>query len=380
MRVLQLAKFYPPERGGIESIVHELTEGLNAAGCPTDVLCAHRQRCSVDGRAPAGYRVVRAGSLGSLLSTSLSPTLPSWLARLAGDYDVIHAHMPNPMAAWALWRVRPRARLVLHWHSDVIRQQRALRLYEPLQRWLLARADTVVATSSAYAEASAALAPWADKLAVVHLGIGDNHARSDPARVAALRAAYPGRKIVFALGRMAPYKGFDVLIEAASLLPDDTIVLVGGGGALLEPHRAQVAARGLGDKLRFLGPIAEDDLTTYHQAADVFCMPSLNRAEAFGVAMLEAMAAARPVVCSDVAGSGLGFVNVDGLTGLTVPPGSAPALADALARVLAEPALAARLGAAARERYLSRFTATAMVEETTALYSRLVATHAPSSE
>lgn len=380
MRVLQLAKFYPPERGGIESIVHELTEGLNAAGCPTDVLCAHRQWRSVDERAASGHRIVRVGAWGSLLSTSVSPTMPSWLGRLAGDYDIIHAHMPNPMAAAALRWARPRARLVLHWHSDVIHQQRALHLYEPLQRWLLARADAVVATSAAYAEASAALAPWADKLTVVHLGIGDNHARSDPARVAALRAAHPGRKIVFALGRMAPYKGFDVLIEAASLLPDDTIVLVGGGGALLEPHRAQVAARGLGDKLRFLGPIAEDDLTTYHQAADVFCMPSLNRAEAFGVAMLEAMAAARPVVCSDVAGSGLGFVNVDGLTGLTVPPGSAPALADALARVLAEPALAARLGAAARERYLSRFTATAMVEETTALYSRLVATHAPSSE
>lgn len=372
MKVLQLAKFYPPERGGIESVVHELTEGLNRAGWPTDVLCAHRAWRGVDEQVN-GYRVVRAGSLGMLLSTSLSPALMARTRQLADRYDVIHVHMPNPLAALALWWARPSGKVIVHWHSDVIHQRRALKLYEPLQSWLLRRADAVIATSEPYARASAALLPWWDKVSVIPLGIGDNHARSEPGRVAALRATYPSKKIIFALGRMAPYKGFEVLIEAAAHLPDDVVVLVGGAGEMLSEHRAHVAARGLGTRVHFLGPIPESDLTTYHFAADVFCMPSVNRAEAFGVAMLEAMAAGRPVVCSAVEGSGLPWVNTHGETGMTVRPGDPSALAAALRDLLTDSAAAARMGERARERFFSRFTAAAMVGDVASLYRRLSA-------
>jgi len=371
MKVLQLAKFYPPECGGIETIVRELTEGLNRAGWATDVLCAHRHPRSLDEIDPQGCRVVRAGSLGTLQSTSVSPALMGWARRLLPAYDIVHVHMPNPLATLALWQARPQAKVVVHWHSDVVRQRLALKLYEPLQRWLLSRADAVIVTSQAYADASPALQPWRHKLAVVPLGIGDNLPRTDPGRVAALRAAWSDRRIIFALGRMAPYKGFDVLIEAAARLPDDAVVLVGGTGPCLRRHRAHVARLALGEKVHFLGPISEDDLTTYYQAADVFCMPSLTRAEAFGVALLEAMSAGRPVVCSDIEGSGLPWVNQHGVTGLTVKPGSPVELGNALRRVLDDPAWAASLGASGRQRFLARFTGAAMVAATVALYERL---------
>jgi glycosyltransferase involved in cell wall biosynthesis len=374
MRVLQLAKFYPPECGGIESVVRDLTEGLNRAGWPTDVLCAHRHMRSLEQRAPEGFRIMRAGSLGMLQSTSVSPALIGFARRMVADYDIIHVHMPNPLAALALWCTRPRACIVVHWHSDVISQRLALKLYEPLQSWLLARADAVIATSIPYAQSSRPLQRWKDKLAVVPLGIGDNRLRTDSARVAVLREAWRGRRIIFALGRMSRYKGFDVLIEAASRLPDDSVVLIGGSGPCLQRHRADVARRGLGGKVHFLGRIPDDELATYHQAADVFCMPSLTRAEAFGVAQLEAMSAGRPVVCSAIDGSGLSWVNQHEVTGLTVPPGSPIELGAALCRLLAEPALAARLGASARQRVLSHFSVANMVDQAMALYQR-VATH-----
>jgi glycosyltransferase involved in cell wall biosynthesis len=373
MRILQLSKFYPPDCGGIETVVRELTEGLNRRGWPTDVLCAGRQPTSRDERVPQGFRVVRAGSYGTLQSTSMAPALIGWTRRLAADYDIIHVHMPNPLAALALRCARPRARVIVHWHSDVIRQQLALRLYQPLQRWLLSRADAIIATSRPYADASPALQPWLGKLAVVPLGIGDNPTWTDPDRVAALRAAWSGRKLIFALGRMAPYKGFDVLIEAAARLPDDAVVLIGGSGPRLRQHRAHVDRLGLGAKVHFLGPIGDDDVNTYHQAADVFCMPSLTRAEAFGVAQLEAMRAAKPVVCSAIEGSGVPWVNLHGITGLTVSPGSAAELASALCRLLADPALAVRMGARARQRFLAHFTVAAMVDQTVDLYRRVAA-------
>ena len=106
MRVLQISKFYPPVAGGIESTVRELTEGLNARGVPTDVLCANLAPASVRSR-QNGYDVVRAASLGTVLSTSLAPSLVWHLRRMAPAYDVLHVHMPDPMAALALRLARP---------------------------------------------------------------------------------------------------------------------------------------------------------------------------------------------------------------------------------------------------------------------------------
>lgn len=370
MKVLQLAKYYPPERGGIEAIVQELTIGLNRAGWSTDVLCSHRQWRSAEGRAD-GARVVRAGAMGTLLSTAVAPALLEHAERMLPAYGIVHVHMPNPLAALAVWRSRPAGRVVVHWHSDVINQKWSRLAYEPLQQWLLARADSIIVTSQAYAEASPPLQAWRQKLAIIPLGIGDTASRPDPARIESLRAAWGGRRIVFSIGRIVTYKGYDVLIEAAARLPPDVVVLVGGDGPRLASHRAQVTRLGLDDKVHFLGSLTDDELILHHQAADVFCMPSLTRAEAFGVAQLEAMRAARPVVCSAIDGSGLPWVTQDEATGLTVTPGSPDALADALCRLLDDRALAERLGRAARLRFEGQFVAATMIERTAAIYSRL---------
>jgi len=370
MRVLQLSKFYPPVRGGIETVVWELTEGLNRTGVRTDVLCSHQRPVTRCDQLPRGYEVVRAGSLGTLLSTSMAPAMLVELPRLARRCEIIHVHMPDPMAALALWTVRPKARVVVHWHSDVIRQRRAMKLYAPLQRWLLERADAIVATSEPYAASSLTLQPFRHKVDVIPIGVSD---RSSGASVqaAALRDRYQGRKIVFSLGRMTYYKGFDVLIDAAARLPDDCVVLIGGDGTLLKQHRKEVQARGLGSKVHLLGHIGDDDLPAYFEACDVFCMTSTVRAEAYGVAVVEAMAMGKPIIATAIEGSGVPWVNVDGATGFNIPVRQAEPLAQALARLLGDAGLRQRLGEASRQRYLGEFHAELMTRRTVALYDRL---------
>ncbi len=371
MKVLQLSKFYPPVFGGIETVAWELAEGLNRAGVRTDVLCAHRGRRSVHERLPAGYDVWRAGAVGTWLSTSMSPAMPRLLRRLAADCDIVHVHMPDPMAAAALWIARPRGRVVVHWHSDVVRQRTAMKLYRPLQDWLLARADAVVATSEPYARNSETLARFAAKVRVIPIGISDNRSRACSERAAAIRRALRGRRIVFSLGRMTYYKGFDVLIEAAASLPDDTAVLIGGEGELLETYRHMVARRGLAGKVQLLGHIAADELPSHFEACDVFCMPSTLRAEAYGVAIVEAMVMGKPVVATDIEGSGVPWVNVDGQTGFNVPVRQPVPLAQALTRLLDEEPLRRRLGLQARDRYQREFAAPLMTARTMALYQTL---------
>lgn len=372
MKVLHVCKFFPPVEGGMETVVRELADGLVQRGHDVAVLCANRGRATVRERAPGGYTVTRVGRLGEWLGTSVVPALVPALRDAVRGVDVVHLHLPDPAAAAALRAVVPRARLVLHWHSDVVRQRGpAYALYRPFERWLLARADAVVATSQAYAEASEPLKPWLGKVHVVPIGIGDNPHRAGASAVQAIRDRYRGRRIVFALGRMTAYKGFDVLIDAAARLPADALVVAGGEGALLEAHRAEVARRGLGERIVFPARIDERELPAHFEACDVFCLASTLRSEAFGVVLLEAMRMSRPVVATRIAGSGVPWVCGEGEAGWLVAPGDAAALAAGLERVLGDAHLAARLAAAGHRRQREHFTAARMVAATDRLYGGL---------
>ena len=372
MRVLQISKFYPPVLGGIETVAGALGTGLNRHGVRTDVLCANHRLLTRHETAGSGYDVWRAGSFGSLLSTSMAWAMPGLLARRRTHYDMLHVHMPDPMAAAAVYLSRPRLPLVLHWHSDVIRQRWALRLYEPLQRWLLERADAIVATSPAYAESSEPLRPWRHKVRVVPIGIDDNRQAARPERVEELRRLWHGRRIVFALGRMTYYKGFDVLIDAAERLGDDCVVVIGGEGELLESYRARVARAGLAGKVVLPGALPDHDLPSYFQACDVFCMPSTVRAEAYGVAIVEAMVMGRPIVATDIEGSGVPWVNRHGETGLNVRVGDPGALAAALNGLLADAPLREQMGQRARQRFEAEFHADLMTRRMLDLYRGLL--------
>jgi glycosyltransferase involved in cell wall biosynthesis len=374
VRTLQLSKFYPPVMGGIESVVFELTEGLNRAHAPADVLCANLRFKTESEDWPEGYSVTRAASVGQLLSTSMAPAMIRLLARRAGKYGLIHVHLPDPMASLALWVSRPKARIVVHWHSDIIQQRGlALAAYRPLQHWLLERADAIVATSMPYWKASPWLPRFAAKIHSIPIGIRDQTAAPDPSKVAELKASLGDRRIVFALGRMVYYKGFDHLLDAARTVPPDTVIVIGGSGPLLSHLRQRVSAEGLADKVILPGRIANDEIQTYFQAADLFCLPSDSRAEAFGVVLLEAMRSGKPIVASDIPGSGVPWVNVHELTGLNVPVGDSAALGQAICTLLGNKDLAVRYGQQARRRYLENFTAERMVDSCLRLYAELQA-------
>jgi len=371
-RVLQLSKFYPPVPGGIESVVFELTDGLNRAQVHTDVLCANLARVSTCEAWPGGYSVTRCASFGRLMSTSMAPTMLSRLSAAARHYDIIHVHLPDPLANLALWWARPDAQIVVHWHSDIIQQQIALKLYQPLQRWLLERADAIVPTSEDYWKASPWLPKLEGKIRTIPIGIRDLETPPDPATVASIRARFDHRRIVLALGRMVYYKGFDQLIDVARDLPSDVVIVIGGSGPLRPRLQERIDAENLADRIFLPGRIPDQDVAAYFEAADLFCLPSDSRAEAFGVVLLEAMRAGKPIVASNLAGSGVPGVNIDGQTGLNIPTGDRGALAAAITRILDDRALAQAYGRAARNRFLDAFTAEKMVAGVSSLYTDLL--------
>lgn len=175
-----------------------------------------------------------------------------------------------------------------------------------------------------------------------------------------------GRPLVLTLGRLDEQKGYPVLLEAATLLPDVVFALAGEG-----PERSSLQALagrlGVAERVRFLGH--RTDIPQLLAASDVFALPSLY--EGTSLAVLEAMAARRAVVSSAIGGTE--ELIDDGVSGLLVPPGDAPALADALGRLLEDPGLRESLAARARKRVETSFTRRAMADRVTAIYERVLA-------
>lgn len=171
---------------------------------------------------------------------------------------------------------------------------------------------------------------------------------------------------VFFIGRHERRKGLDVLLEAMALLPPETRLWVAGEG----PETAELKGRTRGDgRVEWLGVIGDDEVASRLRGASAFCAPSLH-GESFGVVLLEAMAAATPVVASDLPG----YRNVctPDRHALLVPPDDPEGLAKALNRVLEDANLARQLVAAGRER-AGRFAMGSLVERYLALYEGVLA-------
>ena len=360
MRIVGIGKFYPPEyHGGLESAVAALNVELVRRGCAvTCVVAAARGAGSVAD--VDGVRVVRARSFGTLLSQPLAPGLVTAVRREGGD--VVHLHHPNPLGDLAALADRARP-LVVTQHSDVVRQRSLWPLYGPVVRAVFRRARFVVVASENYRRTSRELVGFDAKVRVIPYGIVAERFALTPAtaeRALALRASWGPRPVVLAVGRLVGYKGFGVLLRAAAGL-DATTVIVGAG-----PEEARLRALAPPGAV-FAGRVSDADLPACYHACDVFCLPSVTIAEAFGVVLLEAMACGKPLVTTSLP-TGVTAVNRDGLTGLVVPPGDAAALREALRALLADPERRRAMGEAGRRAVDAEYTAARMAERCLTLY------------
>lgn len=371
MKILELGKFYPPERGGMETVLQVWAEGFRASGAEVTCVVANREWRTVVEKSP-GLEVHRLASLGTLFSASLCPAYPAATRRFPAD--VIHAHFPNPLADLAVLRAPPRVPVVVHWHSDIVRQKLLMRLYRPIQSAMLRRADRIVVATPQHLEYSEWLGPFRDKVKVIPFGLPLERFAPTPAvlqRAAELRQlhAKPGQTAFLNVGRLVGYKGQRHAIEALPRVPSAVLWLAGTGP--LEADLRQLAATtGVADRVRFLGNVPDGDLPALLHACDVFLFPSITPNEAFGLVLVEAMACRKPLVACHLR-SGVTYVCRGGDNGLLVPPGDPAALAGAMGTLVASPELRAELAARGAERARTEFSSGAMIARHLELFAEL---------
>jgi len=362
-RIVQIGKFYPPYRGGIETHLESLCDQVRKRFDVLVIASNHRTGRSEEVR--NGIPVTRLSTPFTITTAPVNPSLPA--AIRAARPDLVHIHLPHPGGVLGVLASGYRGPLVVTYHSDVVRQRVMSWVFHPFLDRLLLRASAIVVASPASLEHSPALASHRARCRVVPYGISpDRFERADQWRVRQLRDRY-GDRLVLAVGRLVYYKGFDVLLRAMRGVEGRLLVI--GEGPLRAELADQAAVEGVAAKVVFLGDVENDAVPSFFQAADVFVLPSVARSEAFGIVQLEAMASGTPVVNTSLA-SGVPWVSQHLKTGLTVPPGDAGALAAAIERLLSDGALRQQLGTAGRARVRAEFDVDVMGRRVMEIYDR----------
>jgi glycosyltransferase involved in cell wall biosynthesis len=354
MRILHLAKYYWPRSGGMERVVQGLAEGAASLGHQVEVVAvetigragnAGRQRSSV----------TRAFSLAALGSQEIAP---GYIAAAWKRADIIHVHHPHPLADVACLMRAGRTPVVVTQHADSRRS-----MYRPVTRLVLRRAAAVVVPSRAHLALSSELAGYENKVEVIPFGI-------DQSRWEMVPPPPPGAppRALF-IGRLLAYKGLDILLRALERVPDLRLDIVGSGP---EGPRLRTLSQALAvtDRVRWYGEYPDEDLPRRMADADFLVLPSVTVEEMFGLVVLEAMAAGRPVITTALP-SAVREVNVPGVTGLEVPLRDVGALAQALENLSRDPERRRQMGEAGRMRVAERFTQAAMAAKHIGLYERI---------
>jgi rhamnosyl/mannosyltransferase len=371
LHVLHVFKLYLPDlHGGIQEVIRQLCRvTARRYGVENRVLTVAQGPGAREIELPDSL-VVRCRLTLDAASTPMSLDMVGEFRRQLKWADIVHYHFPWPFGECLHLLFGRHTKSVVTYHSDIYKQRLLKIFYGPILHAFLRRTDRIVATSPNYLESSVDLAPHRHQCQVIPIGLDEqSYAPPSPATLARWNQRV-GRDFFLFVGILRYYKGLDVLLAAAKDAPFR--VVIAGTGPLEEDLRKQAAQLGLAN-VTFVGYVGDEDKAALFALARAVVLPSLFRSEAFGVSLLEGAMSGLPLITTEL-GTGTSFVNQADVTGLVVPPGDAGELRRALERLQADDALRRALGAAARRRFASLFTAEKMGASYFRLYQELAQT------
>ena len=370
MRVLHVFKtYYPDTHGGTEQFIHQLAHQTQGMGVDNTVFTLSTDPQNIQPISVKGIRVVQAQQTGHHFSMPWSISGMLMFRRLVRDCDVIHFHHPWPYADLLyLWFGRKKP-AILTYHLDLVRSPWVVAVYRPLMHYFFRRLKALVCTSEAYVKSSQPLQTYLDKTTAIPIGVDES---SYPSISEDLKNRWHnqlGQGFALFMGAFRYYKGLPDLMHACT---NSAVRLVVLGSGPLEKSIHQLAKDlGLGDRVQFVGAVSDEDKVAILSLARVVVLPSVSRAEAFGIALLEGMMASKPLISTELQ-TGTSWVNQDHVTGRVVPAGNSDALREALEYFDQHPQEAEKMGESARKRFDQYFTAERMARAYVQLYQRVL--------
>ncbi len=374
MKILQVYKDYYPVIGGMENHIRLIVRGMRQRHPDIEmtVLVTNTARNTVT-ETLDGVQIIKAGRLANISSAPISVSLFSQMHALSAASDLIHLHFPYPIGEMAYLLAGRNKPALISYHSDIVRQKYLLQLYKPFMLKLIARASVITTSNPNYIQSSPYLKPHAAKCVVIPHGAELSEFEPTPAvraRAQALREQYGGPIILF-VGLLRYYKGVACLIDAMQHVAPNAQLLIVGNGPEGDALREQTRKLNLEQRVHFLGRVSDEDRLALYHACEVFSLPSIHRSESWGAVQVEALACGKPIVSTEL-GTGTSWVNQHEQTGLVVPPMDVQALAAAINRLLADPELRQRMGAAGKIRARQELDADVMIDRLASVYRKMV--------
>lgn len=340
MNIVYITPVFPPYRAGISRVAFLYAQWAHDAGHHVEVFTPEYGRAHGDFE----FRVQHVNPFFVYGNAAIMGTY-----RVLREPDVIHVHYPFIGGLWAAHRLRkrfPSARLVVTYHMDLIGGGVKGLLFWAWRQWgcrfIIRNADVIHVTSRDYFE-HCQLARYVSKddkrVRDVALSV-KNECFDVPDRHECRQLISENTDtflvlMVASLDNAHRFKGVAKAIDALCVLNTKSVharLCVIGEGECLEEYRQYAVAVGVGDQVRFVGSVADDQLRLWYGAADVCIAPSVSGSEAFGLILIEAQAAQTPVIASSL--PGVRTVFVPDKTGLLVSPEDHQQLAAALFRLV----------------------------------------------
>ena len=372
-KILHISKYYYPFSGGTEQIARDVVLALK--GEYEQKVIAFNDGKDDRTDIVDGIEVIKCGCFAKIAAQSLSTSYGKHLHQVMKDFqpDIVVFHYPNPFVAALLLRElkTTKAKLVVYWHLDIIRQKYLRVLFASQNRRFLECAVKVIATSPNYIEGSQWLQSVKEKCVVVpncinveRMSVTDDIQK----RAEEIRTKNSGKTICVAVGRHTEYKGFTYLIQASKLLDGRFVIYITGTGELTEKLHEEANDD---KKVVFTGRIDDMELKALILASDIFCFPSITKNEAFGLALAEGMYYGKPAVTFTIPGSGVNYVSINGETGIEVENRNAKKYAEAMKKLADDAELRGKYGDAGRKRVEENFLSTQFCENARRMFSRL---------
>lgn len=354
LKILEVNKAYFPHIGGIETLVKQYSEELGQFDTQVRTLvCCDNRGGSIRERVN-GVPVIRAANFGTYFSCPISTQFVKQFRRLSQKADVIHIHMPFPLADFAMLLSGFKGKVVLSWHSDIVKQKKLLTLYKPLLKYLLNRADMIFVATEGHIDGSDFLPEYRGKCRILPYGITvEDYLNIDRKPILTEKLTDKNSVKVFFTGRLVYYKGVDVLLKAFRLA-NGCELFIAGTGELEAELKAYAKEHNMEDKVHFLGFLPDDELKQAYADCDIFVLPSVAKSEAFGIVQLEAMVYGKPVI-NTLLPSGVPHVSIHKKTGLTVPPSDFESLSAAILALARNRELREEYGKNAADRVMENF-------------------------
>ena len=384
-RVLQISKDYYPFLGGTEQVARDMTKAIQRmGGAEQKIICFNADASDethvckkeqtiydeID-----GVEVIRCGCQLKIASQSISADYGKELQKIMDGFkpEIVILHYPNPFAAHFLLKYRKwDFKLAVYWHLDITKQKILKYFFSEQNIRLINRSDCILGATPTHLNESAFTPYFEGKKQILPYMIDEKKlvlSEEELTYAQKIKEKYAGKKIGFFIGRHVEYKGLSYLIKASKKLQDEKIsFMIAGTGELTERLKESAAND---KKIEFLGAISDSEKRSYLFASDIICFPSITRNEGFGLALAEGMYFGKPAVTFTIPGSGVNYVNLNGVTGIECPNCDAEAYAEALRTLCRDDKLREQYGRAARQRVLEHFTAEKFDENVKKLISEL---------